>query len=258
MLKTRILSALVMIPVALACAWAGSPVFDIAVAGIAVLMALEWQAIVQHGHRAPGFVSAGAAAVAALLAVWAPWLALAVAVAAVPVAAVLARGREGMGWAALGPLYVALPAMALVLTREHAGLGTLIWLFVLVWSVDTGAYAAGRTIGGARLAPRISPKKTWAGLFGGMAAAMIVGGVTALIVNPQAVVALILFSGGLAIVEQVSDLMESYVKRRFGVKDSGQIIPGHGGILDRVDGLVLTAPLVALATLLAGGGIAAW
>lgn len=247
-----------MVPLALLCVWAGSPVFDIVIAAVAAVMAVEWQAIVQAGHRTPGRISAVAAALAAALVVPAPWIVLVVCLVAPPAVWVAARGREGAGWAVLGPLYVALPAAALVWAREYAGLGALIWLLVVVWATDTGAYAAGKNIGGPRLAPRISPKKTWAGLIGGTAAAMIVGGVTAHLVNPEAVLRLILFSGVLAIVAQVSDLMESYVKRRFGVKDSGHIIPGHGGILDRVDGLVLTAPLVALATMLAGGGIAAW
>lgn len=258
MLKTRVLSALVMVPIALLCAWAGTPVFDIAIAAVAALMAVEWQAIVQAGNRRPGVVSAIAAALAALLAVPAPAVALAVvAVAPLAVGLVAAR-RPGALWAALGGLYVALPAFTVVWLREHGGLATLLWILIIVWVTDTGAYAAGKNIGGPKLAPRISPKKTWAGLIGGAAAAMIAGGLIAFAVNPSAVLALILLSGGLAIVEQISDLTESYVKRRFGVKDSGHIIPGHGGVLDRVDGLVLTAPAVAVATVLAGGGITAW
>ncbi|WP_404378877.1 phosphatidate cytidylyltransferase [Caenispirillum salinarum] len=258
MLKTRVLSALIMVPVALACAWAGSPVFDIAIAAVAVIMAHEWQAIVQAGWRAPGWASGAASAAAALLAVPAPEAALALIAGAVPLVWLLARSRDGAGWAALGVLYVALPAMTLVWLREHGGLATLIWIFVIVWVTDTGGYVFGKNIGGPKLSPRISPNKTWAGLLGGAFSAMVAGAAVAFLVNPTAALALILFSGGLAIVEQMSDLTESYVKRRFGVKDSGHIIPGHGGVLDRVDGLVLTAPVVALATYLAQGGITAW
>lgn len=247
-----------MVPVALACAWAGSPVFDVAIAAVAVLMAHEWQAIVQAGHRAPGWVSGIAAAASALLAVPAPEAALAVAVLAVPAVWLVASRRPGAGWSALGALYVALPAMTLVWLREHGGLSTLIWIFVIVWVTDTGGYVFGKNIGGPKLSPRISPNKTWAGLLGGAFSAMLAGAAVAFLVNPKAALALILFSGALAIVEQISDLSESYVKRRFGVKDSGHIIPGHGGVLDRVDGLVLTAPVVALATFLAQGGITAW
>lgn len=258
MLKTRLLSAAIMLPVALLCAWAGSPVFDVAVAGIALIMAWEWQAMVQPGHRLPGWASGFAAALAAVVAVPLPEYALAVALLAPLPVFLLARGRDGAGWAALGAVYVALPAFALVWLREAGGMGTLLWILFIVWATDTGGYVFGRRIGGPKLAPRISPKKTWAGLLGGAFSAALVGVATAFLVNPEALPALILFSGLLAVVEQISDLTESYVKRRFGVKDSGHIIPGHGGVLDRVDGLVLTAPLVALAVYLAEGGIAAW
>lgn len=258
MLKTRLLSALIMLPLALACAWAGSPVFDIAVAGIALIMASEWQGIVQPGHRLPGWASGFVGAVCALVAVPLPEWALAVAVLSPVPVFLLARSRPGAGWAALGAVYVALPAFALVWLREAGGLSTLLWILFIVWATDTGGYVFGKRIGGPRLAPRISPKKTWAGLGGGVFSAAVVGLITAFLVNPEALLALILFSGVLAVVEQMSDLAESYVKRRFGVKDSGHIIPGHGGVLDRVDGLVLTAPVVALAVYLGQGGIAAW
>lgn len=153
---------------------------------------------------------------------------------------------------------MALPILALVWLREHGGLSTLIWIFIVVWVTDIGGYVFGKKIGGPKLSPSISPNKTWAGLLGGAVSAMVAGALVAFLVNPEAVWTLIFCSGGLAIVEQISDLSESYVKRRFGVKDSGHIIPGHGGVLDRVDGLVLTAPVVALATYIAQGGITAW
>jgi phosphatidate cytidylyltransferase len=247
-----------MVPVALACAWAGSPVFDVAVALVALFMAHEWQAIVQAGHRAPGWASGFAAAAAALLAVPFPMAAAAVMLLAVPVVWVLARTRADAGWSAAGVVYVALPVLSLVWLREAGGLETLFWLFIVVWVTDTGGYVFGKNIGGPKLSPRISPNKTWAGLLGGAFSSMVAGAVIAFAVNPAALLTLIVFSGGLAIVEQASDLTESFVKRRFGVKDSGHIIPGHGGVLDRVDGLVLTAPMVALAVLLAQGGITVW
>ncbi|GAA0570203.1 phosphatidate cytidylyltransferase [Caenispirillum bisanense] len=258
MLKTRLLSALIMIPLALLCVWAGSPVFDLAVAAIALLMAWEWQAMVQPGHRLPGWAAGFAAAIATLAVVPLPLWALAVVVVAPVPVFLLALSRPAAGWAALGAVYVALPAVALVWLREEGGLATVLWLMFVVWATDTGAYAFGKRIGGPKLAPRISPKKTWAGLWGGAFSAAVVGLVTALIVNPGALVVLTVFSAALAIIEQISDLSESYVKRRFGVKDSGTIIPGHGGVLDRVDGLVLAAPAVVLAVLLGQGGITAW
>jgi phosphatidate cytidylyltransferase len=123
----------------------------------------------------------------------------------------------------------------------------------LVIAVDTGAFMAGRSIGGPKLAPRISPKKTWAGLGGGIAGAMLIGAVSAFLLELPRVLPLVLVSGALAVVEQAGDLAESAFKRRFGVKDSSQLIPGHGGALDRVDGLLAVTIAVGAAGYFLGG-----
>jgi phosphatidate cytidylyltransferase len=132
----------------------------------------------------------------------------------------------------------------------------------LVWATDTAAYIAGRGIGGPRLAPRISPNKTWAGLAGGVVGAALVGLVASLLRDAPADVGLpgemwrlVALSGVLALVEQAGDLVESAVKRHFGVKDSGNLIPGHGGVLDRVDGLIAVSLAVAGLSALAGRSI---
>ena len=127
----------------------------------------------------------------------------------------------------------------------------------MVVAVDSGAYAAGRSIGGPKLAPRISPKKTWAGLAGGIAAALLIGWISAFLLDLPRFLPLILVSGVLAVVEQAGDLAESAFKRRFGVKDSSQLIPGHGGVLDRVDGLLAVALVVGLIGYFQGG-LAGW
>src|SRR5262249_7674776 len=137
------------------------------------------------------------------------------------------RGR----WHGLGTLYIGLPSIAIVWLRAEpaAGLLTVIWVLVLVVAIDTGAFFVGRTIGGPKLAPRISPKKTWAGLLGGVAAAFLVGIVFARALGAASPLPLMLASAALAIVEQAGDLLESGFKRYFGVKDSSHLIPGHGG-----------------------------
>ncbi|MFC3713872.1 phosphatidate cytidylyltransferase [Sphingoaurantiacus capsulatus] len=149
-----------------------------------------------------------------------------------------------------GLLYAGLPAIALIWLRDQPqGLGLVVWVLTLVWATDIFAYFAGRTIGGPKIAPKISPKKTWAGLVGGVIGAMVVGWFVARwALFPAALFASL--SGGLAVVSQAGDFFESWLKRRVGVKDSGTLLPGHGGIMDRVDGLVPVAVLVAAALIL--------
>ncbi len=145
----------------------------------------------------------------------------------------------------LGVLYCGLPVYALLLIRhEPDGIRNALWALSLVWATDIGAYFAGRTIGGPKLAPTISPNKTWAGLIGGIALATIV----ALLMHAFYLLPLrfIIASPLLAILAQGGDLYESWLKRRAGVKDSGSVIPGHGGVLDRLDGVVPVMPLAAL------------
>ena len=153
---------------------------------------------------------------------------------------------------ALGIVYVCLPVMALLYLREQTpdiyGLMLAFWALALVWATDIGAYFAGRAIGGPRLAPRISPSKTWAGLGGGVLAALVVGFLLHRFGNLP--IQLAAASGLLAVAAQLGDLLESAMKRRAGVKDSGTLLPGHGGVLDRLDGVVAVAPLAALLYLL--------
>jgi phosphatidate cytidylyltransferase len=146
---------------------------------------------------------------------------------------------------AWGVLYCALPVMALLYLRQQDnGLLLAFWTMATVWATDIGAYFAGRGIGGPKIAPSISPSKTWAGLAGGMVAALVFAMVLRAQFNLPYI--LVLASAPLAAVAQMGDFLESWLKRLAGVKDSGALIPGHGGILDRVDGLVPVAPVVAL------------
>ena len=151
----------------------------------------------------------------------------------------------GLGWAVGGFFYALIPALSLLWIRDRAedGLALLLWVFVVTWSVDIGAYLAGRKFGKRKLAPSISPGKTWEGLYGGVAAATLLGGLWVCFTGLDPV----LFAAApvFAAAAQCGDLFESWMKRRAGVKDSGDWLPGHGGVLDRLDGLVVVATLTA-------------
>lgn len=151
----------------------------------------------------------------------------------------------------VGVIYAGLPAFALLYLRYTPtnGVALILWTFAVVWATDTGAYFAGRAIGGPKLAPRISPNKTWAGLIGGVLAATVAGALIAAVFRLPAL--LLVLGGAMAVLAQIGDLFESWMKREAGVKDSGDLLPGHGGVLDRLDGLVpvAAAMLVLVAVL---------
>jgi phosphatidate cytidylyltransferase len=212
-LATRTAVGIILILIALASALFGGTVFAVLVALIATIMYLEWSRMVGH------------------------W---------------------GLNWRVYGFFYCLLPAVALLWIRERAeyqgigqGFDLLIWVFLVVWATDIGAYFAGRAIGGTKLAPSISPNKTIAGLFGGVVSAALMAG--AWVYYVQLPAPLLWLSVPFAVAAQIGDLFESGLKRRAGVKDSGTWLPGHGGLLDRLDGLVpvavLTAALMVTGTL---------
>jgi phosphatidate cytidylyltransferase len=159
--------------------------------------------------------------------------------------------RATAPWALAGLAYAALPAAALIWLRGDAALGAtaILYLFAVAWTTDTASYAAGRLIGGAKLAPRISPNKTWSGFIIGALTPAVVGYAFALVLKNTSALKLALVSVVLALACQMGDLVESAVKRRFGAKDMSQMIPGHGGLLDRIDGLLFAAVLAALIAL---------
>lgn len=153
----------------------------------------------------------------------------------------LGRGARA-GLMLLGPVLILGAAAGLWFIRERLGMTAALWVFGMVWATDIGAYFAGRSFGGARLAPTISPSKTWSGLFGGMVAALIA---SATIGDRAGIVGVPLWIGlFMGLLAQMGDLAQSWVKRRAGVKDSGKLIPGHGGLFDRVDGLLPVALLL--------------
>lgn len=253
-LRQRILSAIILGPLVLVAVWIGTPVFDAVVALAAALMTWEWDRICRGRFGRTGKVAAVAVAAAALISAHFPMIALALVWFGMLGVAVLSRS----GWLAMGALYIGVPSVALSWLREAGGVSTLLWLLAIVWATDIGAYAAGRTLGGPKLAPRISPNKTWSGLIGGVTSAVIISGIVAWLFGAQEASVLGLFAAILAVTSQIGDLFESSVKRRFRVKDSSSIIPGHGGVLDRVDGLIAAAPLLAAAVVALGGGLETW
>jgi len=257
-LGVRALSAAVLIPAVLADVWFGGIWFELLVALLAILMAMEWTAMANRGdplqfalHAAAAlcgtFLPLHAGASAALIAVAVIWLIS---------SGLAARPETGMGgWRFLGVPYVSLPAAALVILRNDPlfGAKAIVWVMVIVWAADTLAYFAGRIIGGPKLAPVLSPKKTWAGLGGAIAGSAIASVIFAAVAGLPAILWLAILAGLLALAEQAGDLFKSALKRRCGVKDSGRIIPGHGGIIDRVDGLVSVAVAAAIIGILHGG-----
>jgi phosphatidate cytidylyltransferase len=203
-------------------------------------------------------VSAAVLAPLALAAVWYgfPWIDLLAAIVAPIMMGEwlrLTRGRPIARSAAV--LYSTAAVMALLWLRHQPGFGreTILWILACVWATDIGAYFVGSLGGGAKLAPSISPSKTWSGLVGGMSASAVVSAVCGLLFGAGDTVMLALTGVAMAVVAQAGDLLESAAKRRAGVKDSGSIIPGHGGVLDRIDGLIAALVFVAALRLATAG-----
>ena len=264
-LRQRALSAAVLLVIALAGLFSGPVAFELMVATGGAILAWEWTRLVGEGRFGLSGLVVGAAVLAsgAVAALRMPGEGLLL--AAVGAVAVYAfarfRGRSQCAWLAAGPIYIGIPVVCLIWLRgeDNAGLVAILWLLASVWATDTGAYFAGRIIGGPKLAPRFSPNKTWAGLFGAMVSAALVGWLANHLV-PMGPTAGALASAGavLAVVAQAGDLLESGVKRRFGAKDSSALIPGHGGLFDRVDGLLTAAVAFAFFQWLSDARTLAW
>jgi phosphatidate cytidylyltransferase len=253
-LMMRVAAALILAPVAVAVAWLGGWLWTTLVTVAAIGLYVEWLMIVGVA-RETRVVTSGAVALAisglclAAGRIDASLLALALGLAAV---ALLSPERRS--WIATGFFYAAAAQIASVLVRldQTYGFVALMLVLLVVWVTDIGGYFAGRGIGGPKLWPRVSPKKTWAGAVGGFAASLVIAtGFAALGLGKTG--PLLLLGAVLSIASQLGDLFESAVKRRFGVKDSSHIIPGHGGLLDRLDGFVAAIVVAAIFGLLRGG-----
>ncbi len=266
-LKIRVASALVMGPLALGAAYWGGWPFAIfwAIAAAAILW--EWLVLTCGRAHAPALAVGGAALIAAFLLAGFGRADLACVAALIGAAVAALLGPGGIRtWLAGGVAYACAMLIAVIVLRADvtAGLTAIIFLFAVVWATDILAYFVGRAFGGPKLWPAVSPKKTWSGAVGGTIAAVVLGVAAVWIAGlgrlaPVAVVAFVL-----SVISQFGDLMESAIKRRFGVKDASHLIPGHGGVMDRLDGFVAAALAAAVFGVMRGGlegsarGLLAW
>jgi len=211
-LRNRVLSASLLAPIVLFILWYGGLLYQAMVLVAAIIISFEWYGIISS-----------------------------------PLADEQLSPESKKRWVIAGGVYAFMFAFPLLYLRSlDVGFGVILLLLFFVWSTDIAAYFTGRAIGGPKILPKVSPKKTWSGLFGGMVASGLVGAASAVFLTEFHII--ILIAGGmlLAVVAQIGDFFESWVKRRFGVKDSSHLIPGHGGLMDRVDGIVTAAPLMAI------------
>jgi phosphatidate cytidylyltransferase len=253
-LFARVASAVVLVPFALAAAWAGGWCWTALVTLCAIGLYVEWLMVTGSAGNAPLLVTG-----AAILAIAAPFLALrnvdiALLVLALGIIAVAFRSSPPRSWAIGGFVYAAAAQVSSIVVRldRSEGFFALVFIFLVVWGTDIGGYFAGRAIGGPKLSPRLSPNKTWAGAVGGFVLSLIVAAGLAAEgfgkIGP-----LLTAAAALSVASQLGDLFESAVKRRFGVKDSSHIIPGHGGLMDRLDGYVAAVVIAAILGILRGG-----
>ena len=253
-LVVRVIAALVLAPTAIAIAYVGRWPWTGLVTLGAIGLYVEWLMVVGRVHQ-KRVVAAGVIALAlGGISLAGGRIDAAIVVLVVGFAAVDLLSSKPHGWPAAGFVYAASAQIASVLVRldQTHGFVALMLILLVVWVTDIGDYFAGRGIGGPKLWPRVSPKKTWAGAVGGFAASLAVSGafVAFHLGNTGPLLGL---GAALSIFSQLGDLFESAVKRRFGVKDSSHIIPGHGGLLDRLDGFVAAVIIAAIVGLLRGG-----
>ncbi len=256
-LLPRVMSALIMIPVALAATWYGGTVFALGAIVLGIGVFIEWLGIVETRSSPQAMVTGAVIIAGAGLMVMlgrTDAAAAVVGLAAVAAAAYFALGAA-KAWPTAGLAYSAALVVALIALRgdDWTGFLAVLLLFAATWSTDIFAYFVGRAIGGPKLAPRYSPKKTWSGAVGGLVAAVAAGALFALVAGIEQVGAVIAISAALSIAGQFGDFMESGLKRRFGVKDSSRIIPGHGGLMDRIDALTAAAFAAAVIGFLRAG-----
>lgn len=251
----RTMSTLVMLPIVLATLFLGDPAYPIFVAAVGSIMAWEWEKMITGKVSSIAVIIASVTTMISFLGADYPEISL-VLIAATALLVYIKSGKKLL--LSFGVFYICIPVMSLIyLAYINSAYSNeiILWLLFAVWATDVGGYVFGKSIGGPKLAPRFSPKKTWAGLLGGIFFACLITYVFVITMNhykgmdfPMA----IFVSGAavLAIISQMGDIFESAIKRYLGLKDSSNLIPGHGGIFDRVDGLLFAAPALAVYILL--------
>jgi phosphatidate cytidylyltransferase len=259
-LVMRVVSALLLAPLAVVSAYIGDWPFGLFWAIAAIGVWLEWTALVTDSDNRLIFILGAATLVLTLIVseqgmARVPMFIVVLGAMGVGVFA----GADRRGWTAAGLLYAGAVLLGPVILRHDPELGfvAVVFLFAIVWSTDVLGYFVGRTFGGPKLAASISPKKTWSGAIGGSIAAMIAGVAVADIAGLDNLVAVAVVALFLSAVAQIGDLAESAVKRRFGAKDASHLIPGHGGLMDRLDGFLAAAFVAAIFGMLRAGTEAA-
>ena len=217
-LNRRIISAATLAPLVLATIYFGGFYFNTLIIFMAVIMTSEWFGIINNARNEDDTIT-----------------------------------KPSNTWVILGILYVGVFASCLLYLRNlEKGFETILFLVLLIWSTDISAYFTGKLVGGPKIFKPISPNKTWSGLIGGMVAASLVGSILSIFTNYN-LTTMVILGAAFAVIAQFGDFLESGIKRKFGVKDSGNIIPGHGGIMDRMDGFVTTTPLFVVISVINGG-----
>lgn len=262
-LQLRILSALILGPAAIAVVWLGEWYLFVFLCAAGAGMSIEWAKLCKAtGTSLVATMVLTNVVALGLLQFDMPKEAIGLIAAGVLQAFIFLRTDKSAEFKPVlaGIPYITLACLAMLWLRslpEH-GLATVLWLAIVVVAMDIGAYFSGRSIGGPKMAPKISPGKTWAGLCGGFICAALAGYAFGMVYQSPQMLVLALISGVLGLAAQLGDLIESALKRRAGVKDSGNLIPGHGGLLDRFDGFLTVMPLAALMAWSKGGSPLIW
>jgi phosphatidate cytidylyltransferase len=253
-LLMRVAVALVLAPAAIASAYVGGWLWTALVTLAAIGLYVEWLMIVGAAREAKVVASGIVALALSVVCLAAGRIDASLLASALGLGVVAWLSKARRHWNAVGFFYATVAAIASAIVRldQTCGFVALMLILLVVWVTDIGGYFAGRGIGGPRLWPRVSPKKTWAGAIAGFGSSLIIGaGFAAFGLGRTA--PLLALSAVLSIASQLGDLFESAVKRRFGVKDSSHLIPGHGGLMDRLDGFVAAVVLAAILGLIRGG-----
>lgn len=255
-LALRVCSALVLVPLAIGTAYLGGWLFALFWGAAAMGVLWEWTALVARNDQRSVLLTGGASLALAVVLVAAGHLLAAVVVLAMgAIGAASLALAERRTWVAGGIPYAGALALAPIVLRadDADGFLAVIFLFAIVWTTDISAYFAGRALGGPKLMPQVSPNKTWAGAVGGLIASVVVALALAKMAGLTALFALAMLAVVLSVFAQGGDLFESFLKRRFHAKDSSHLIPGHGGLMDRLDGFVSASVAAALIGLARGG-----
>lgn len=243
----RTVSALIMAPLVIWCLYAGYPFIQILALLVGALLSWEWAQMVPSVRGA--FYAVLYTFITSIAIFMGPdWPYFCCLAAGLVLAWIKAKGEARRNLLVLGVAYTSVGIGSVMWLYELVGFGVTFWFMLVVWSVDIGGMVVGCTVKGPKLAPKISPNKTWSGLFGGILFAVCIGNLFCWYAGAGAH---LLYYGGLAVilavVAQIGDLVESKIKRSLNLKDSSDLIPGHGGIFDRIDGMIFTAPLVYIA-----------